>query len=454
MLCVTLKGCESPQEISTLAKYADLIELRLDHFSSLNPIEIQNIRTLAGLPVIFTLRKSSDGGVYPHSQEKQFEEIHHLCTLGPDYFDLEDSIPDEMIFKLQKQFPEIRWIYSHHDHSPHEIDIAALFSRMKRIDATFYKIAKETSSTTESLKLLSFKQSAPKNLIVIAMEEREEATRLLGPILENPITYTCLHQPLAPGMIPCHTFHERYHYPSLNRDTRIFCLIGNPVVQSPSHITHNAIFHERGLNAIYCKFLLKEEELPLFFTQMRQLNFSGLSVTIPFKEKVAPFLDRIDPEAEAIGAINTIVREGNHYVGYNTDGRGAFDAISKTLDVKGKKILLFGAGGAARAIAYEGRKRGAEILIAARNPEKAAALNCPTLPLEAIPATPYDLLINCSPVQIQSDYLLPGACIMDLSPSFERSPLLDKALEKGCIAISGHEMFIHQAIYQFELWFN
>ena len=218
-----------------------------------------------------------------------------------------------------------------------------------------------------------------------------------------------------------------------------------------------------GLNAIYVKMSILPEELEKFFSLAKKLNFRGLSVTMPLKERVLSFLDQVDPLVAQMGAVNTILFEGEKLMGFNTDGIGAINAIERLGSIKGKKVVLIGAGGAAKAIAFIAHQRGAQIVILNRTANKAEELAAHVkgrgAGIEKIASEyedGYDILINCrpEPLPIDPQYILPHSIVMDIKTLPTKGSLLEYAKQKGAKVVYGYEMFINQAIAQIDIWFK
>jgi 3-dehydroquinate dehydratase/shikimate dehydrogenase len=273
-------------------------------------------------------------------------------------------------------------------------------------------------------------------MIGISMGDYGQPGRILAPILGSPITYACIDENLktAPGQLSVEALKDL----SLNENTAIYGLIGDPVDKSIGDKTHNFCFRSSGIEAVYVKMKVKETELGEFLKLARKLPFRGLSVTMPLKKSILSYLDEIDPKARQIGAVNTLVFENGKIIGYNTDGVGALRAIKRS--VKGEKIAILGTGGAAQSIAYEARLQGAQVVLLKRNEYE----------------TEYDILINCTPAlsPIDPAYILPKSLVMDITTNPKETLFLRHALEKGCKVIYGYQMFIEQALGQFDLWFK
>ena len=157
---------------------------------------------------------------------------------------------------------------------------------------------------------------------------------------------------------------------NISGKTKICGLIGDPVEHTMSPVMHNAAFEKLGLDYAYLPFRVKPEELPQAVSGLKALNATGFNVTIPHKVAVIPLLDELDPLAEKIGAVNTVVNDNGVLKGYNTDASGFLQALlERRVEPAGKNIVLLGAGGAARAIAYILAERNVHLTILNRREE-------------------------------------------------------------------------------------
>ncbi len=249
----------------------------------------------------------------------------------------------------------------------------------------------------------------------------------------------------------------------IDAQTQLYGIIGNPVRHSLSPIIHNGAFRRMGLNAVYLAFEVKN--LKEAITGIRGLGIRGVSVTIPFKTEVIPLLDVVDDVARRIGAVNTIVNEGERLIGYNTDWTGAVEALEEKVDIRGKKVVLLGAGGSARAIAFGLKERGCQVMIVNRSEEKSELLakelgliHCPPSSIEELEG---DIVINTTSVGMFPDVsetpfskvvLKKGMTVMDIvyRPLWTR--FLQEAEQRGCVTIDGLEMLVHQGAAQLEIW--
>ncbi len=245
--------------------------------------------------------------------------------------------------------------------------------------------------------------------------------------------------------------------------TRVYGLLGRPVAHSLSPAMHNAAFRELGLNAIYVAF--EVSDLARAVAGLRGLQIPGVSVTIPLKEEIIPLLDELDPQAARIGAVNTVVNRAGHLVGHNTDWLGALMALEEQTQITGKRFLILGAGGAARAIAFAVLEKGGQAAITDVDQDKALALSrqlgAAAVAADNLGKHPAEVLINATPVGMEpksgdiplDPNLLAGyRVVMDIVYKPLDTRLLQEAKARGCQVIDGLRMLIHQGAAQFELW--
>jgi len=249
----------------------------------------------------------------------------------------------------------------------------------------------------------------------------------------------------------------------IDAETQLYGVIGNPVRHSLSPIIHNGAFQRMGLNAAYLAFEVKNLEEAV--RGIRGLGIRGVSVTIPFKTQIIPFLDQLEEVAGKIQAVNTIRQEGGKLIGYNTDWSGALGALEEKVDLTGKKVFLLGAGGAARAIAFGLKERGCRVFIGSRSPEKAAALaeelGVVHRPLPIAGRLDADVLVNATSAgmspndeesPVPKEVLDKEMTVMDIVYKPLRTKLLREAEERGCRTIDGLEMLARQGAAQVEIW--
>lgn len=304
------------------------------------------------------------------------------------------------------------------------------------------------------------------------MGELGHISRILTRKFGGLLTFASLEggKESAPGQLTVDELSRTYHFKNINKETKLYGIIGNPVSHSMSPVIHNASFTEEGLNNVYVP--LKVSNIGAFIKECGKIDFQGFSVTIPHKESVLPFLDNIEHTAEKIGAINTIVRQDGKLTGYNTDCMAALTVLDNSLRETGstlnnKKVSIIGAGGAARAIAFGLKEKGCDITIYNRTIERAEKLSnnvkCRFKRFEEINKLDSDILINSTPIgmfpevdraPVPENVLKEGMIVFDAVYNPIETKLLRDARERGCHTVNGLTMFINQAAEQFRLWTN
>jgi shikimate dehydrogenase len=253
----------------------------------------------------------------------------------------------------------------------------------------------------------------------------------------------------------------------IDAQTELYGVIGNPVHHSLSPAIHNRAFRQLRRNAVYLAFEVKDLEEAL--KGIRGLGVRGVSVTIPFKTEVVPLLDKVEGLARKIGAVNTIVNRGGKLTGYNTDCDGALKALEERMNLRGKKIVLVGAGGAARAIGFGLKGKDCHLIVVDRSKKGerlSKELGCQYLPLSSLARMKTgeleaDMIINATSLgmyprdgetPIPKGLLKKGMTVMDIVYQPLRTRLLREAKQRGCITVNGLEMLMRQAAAQFEIW--
>ena len=251
---------------------------------------------------------------------------------------------------------------------------------------------------------------------------------------------------------------------------KIFGVVGHPVEHSLSPAMHNAAYKAMKIDAEYRRFDIDPENwenLANFCYESDLKGIAGFSVTMPFKERIMEYLDNIDVLAKEISSVNTVQNEKSNLNGFNTDATGAIKALREKTELKDKKALVLGAGGAARAIIYALKEFGARVFIYNRTPDKAKELAkhfaVGAIALCDIKKVGFDIIVNSTPVGmfpnvneslLKADQIKKGAVVMDIITHPIQTRLLKEAKKAGAETISGERMLLHQAADQFVIWFN
>jgi len=251
----------------------------------------------------------------------------------------------------------------------------------------------------------------------------------------------------------------------INGETRIIGFFGSTYKTSKMYAMYNAAFEALELNYIYVPLIVKD--LAKATEGIRHLGIKAVGVTIPYKIDIIPYLDELDSDARRIGAVNAIVNHDGRLLGANTDGKGAVKALQEVTDIAGKKVVLLGAGGAARAIAFALADEGANVVIVNRTTNAAAdlakAVNCTYQTIDKLEQEIKDahVVINATSVGmvpaenesiVRKEVLTPELIVMDLVSHPKETKLLKEAKERGCKIVYGDRMLFWQGVLKFEIY--
>lgn len=444
-------------------QWSDIIELRLDCVDQPNDVSLENFPR----PLIVTFRPSEQGG---HRDLTRTERLAFWNSQTPHdniWWDIEADL-------IQDLSPDwSRVIVSHHNFSGVPSELDQIYERMAQTPARILKVAVQANDVIDCLpvfQLIDRARRDDRDIIAIAMGNAGIATRILGPSRGSFLTYGALgdDSATAPGQINAHKLRSLYHIDEIDNETMICGLVGNPVMHSVSPHIHNAAFAAQNLNGVYLPFEVRD--VKSFFRRMlhpstRELNWNlrGLSVTAPHKQTAMECLDWISLEAKEIGAVNTVVVEGDRLLGYNTDAAGLLEPLRKVMgSLTDKKTAIIGAGGAARAAVWALQNAGAKVTIFARDVDKARqSHNVHCEPLNGVSFAGYELVINATPLgsgahidqsPATCEQLSGTECIYDLVYNPLETRLMREARAAGCKTLGGLEMLVAQAKLQFELW--
>ncbi|OHD08610.1 MAG: shikimate dehydrogenase [Spirochaetes bacterium GWB1_36_13] len=250
--------------------------------------------------------------------------------------------------------------------------------------------------------------------------------------------------------------------------TSVYCIFGNPVKHSFSPLIHNASFQELGINGAYVPFEVTDIETAV--KSVKALGIKGVSVTIPFKISVMPFLDELTPLAKNIEAVNTLFWKDGKLMGHNTDGLGALKALKEKTEIKGKKILILGCGGASRAIAMTLSSEKPQVIGVTEIDEAKGKIFAKEIQektgtearyLSSVKGFDYDILINTTPLgmhphedkmPLKESEILENRIVFDIVYNPKETLLLKKARGKNCEIIYGYKMLLYQGMEQFKIW--
>ncbi|HEY0098595.1 MAG TPA: shikimate dehydrogenase [Pyrinomonadaceae bacterium] len=469
---------------------ADMIELRMDCLADEAELEqarleLPDIFRAATRPLILTFRPSEQGGARASNFERRVRFWSENFSGGDeraDYADLElDMAAHFKALEEQRAGTLLDWrkvICSHHDFARVPSDLEETFARMLDTPARILKLALAAEQITDSLpvfRLLKRARDAGREMIAVAMGEAGLLTRILAPARGAFLTFGALarEHATAPGQIAARDLRALYRIDLINERTEIYGLAGSPVAHSLSPQMHNAAFAALGLDAVYIPFEVGDVQAfarRMAHPRTRELawNLRGLSVTAPHKSAIIPLLDRIESSAQEIGAVNTVVVEGDALSGYNTDARAALAPLSNLITVgHGSRVAVLGAGGAARAVLWSLREAGARPTVFARDTERARPtaqkFDAHLQTLDGARFDNFDLVVNTTPLgtrgarETETPALaaqLRGArCAYDLVYNPCETRFMREARAANCeFVFGGLPMLVAQAAAQFKLW--
>lgn len=385
-------------------KQSRTVELRLDWLRDDREIT-RFLARLAARPakatLLATCRRRQAGGRYRGTIAKQLVHLLDAVRAGCAWYDLEVEssalCPPELLDVLLG--PGRRLVSAHFFKGmPPSLPKVAARLSANRPDAI--KIAARCDSLRQCRKLADFARTR-ENLIVIPMGDVALPARILSLREPNGFAYAPVENSTASGQVSLQEIHHIYRAGQITRKTSLYGVIGNPIVHSLSPQLQNAAFAARRMDAIYVPFLV--EHLPDFVESVRPFGIKGFSVTIPHKERIISHLDGCDALARAIGAVNTVVvRRGGKLYGYNTDYVGVLATLEKRVQLRGSRVLIVGAGGAARAVAFALGQAGAAVCICARRQKKAQAIadavGGTLIDWSSLRKQFFDAIVNATPV--------------------------------------------------------
>ncbi|MFP4407970.1 MAG: type I 3-dehydroquinate dehydratase [Spirochaetaceae bacterium] len=490
MICLTATQ-KSPAEAATAIEanrpWIDMVELRLDFWNLQDPKLFED-ELPRDLPRIVTLRRVSDGGRFALSETKRADLLTvALERLRPEYVDLEDDFCNTREGSELLAFARslgCRIVRSVHDFEGTPEELADRIRRLDAAEGDVTKYAVTTASTADLLTLhraaeAVFRAEPGRERVLLGMGTYGVPSRLLPSRFHAAWTYCSAPDPGttpgAPGHLSPRELIERFAHREAEAGEPLFAILGDPVLHSGSPSYHNRRFREKGAPGAYIAF--PADLLDPTMELLDRLGFRGLSVTIPHKEGVIPFLERAEESVRAMGACNTLLRSSaGGWRGLNTDVPGFLGPLKRELpELRALRALVIGAGGAARAVVFALLQEGVELTVANRTrmrgealieellaggggaggagvAPRALSLNDPVLP-----RTPFDLIVQTTSVGMDglSEPLPelpigPGQLVYDIIYTPPETPLILRARAAGARTIAGGRMFEAQAAAQFD----
>jgi 3-dehydroquinate dehydratase/shikimate dehydrogenase len=452
------------ERMEALAGVADLFEVRGDLVHDLDLLAILRARSK---PLLLTCRAESEGGQWTDDDPRRRRTLLEGVKRGYDYVDIEhrSGLVDVMREKAGHGL-----VVSYHDLEGMPADLDTLYAEMCDRGADVVKIAVTPRSVADVGRVMAFARRAGERggtpLVPIAMGPMGIATRILSGRHGAPFTFasTSAGAESAPGQLPVSIMAGLFRVGRLTSATRVYGILGSDVTGSLSPVLHNRAFEARGIDAVYVP--LQADSLDGFLMALPALELSGFSVTRPYKVDILPHMQEVEEAAALCGSVNTVVAQPDGTLrGSTTDGIGVVASLKKRIDVKGRAVILLGAGGAARSAALSLAKKGATVTMLARDADQAAAsaqaVGCRHGSLADASRHAWDVLINATPVgsgDLRDETPVPatlhrrGTVVLDMVYDPLETRFLREAHAAGCTVVSGLEMLLYQAVAQFETW--
>ncbi len=475
-ICIAVTG-STPEEMLDRAtealKETSFIELRLDYLSkpaNAIPLLKEFLAAHGGVSAIATCRCEENGGRFQGTSKAAVEILQKAGEAGFQLLDIElesvEKLPKGVLDQLRSTGAAV--IVSFHDFKATK-ELEKVYERIEPFHPDFIKIVSTARSLGDNLTMMRFlakmEDRSNGSIVGICMGEPGVISRILGLRAGSAFTFAAANtgEETAPGQITARALIETFRVEHVDKATKVYGVAGDPIRSSLSPLMLNTAFRSQTVNSVYLALQTSKAEDLLKIAS--DIPIQGMSVTMPLKEAVMPLLERSDPLSTKIGAVNTILRgQDGKFYGFNTDVAGITGPLERRLSLKGAKVLVLGAGGAARAAVFGCRDKGADVWILNRTPESAQKLakqaGAKTIKRELVAKTQFDIVINATPLGMNGYKGTPlidiaelnARLVFDLVYNPLETPLLRAARAKGMAVISGVEMFIAQGVRQFEIW--
>jgi len=472
-VCVAVIGSdanEMAEKGESLVRDNSFLEFRLDYLSKPG-LAIPRIKRFLdshpGTTVIATCRRAASGGKFMGSIASQLDILGKAAAAGCQLVDVElQTAVKTKPEQLQKLRGRAALILSFHDfRATKKLD--ETLEKMLAYPADFYKVVSTATTLSDNVTVIKFlaHQGDKHSLVSMCMGEQGIISRVLGVRAGSVFTFASASagEKTAPGQVTAQELRSVYRIEQVDAATRVYGVVGDPIAHSLSPAIMNAAFRRENVNGVY--LALHAKTLKDLLTCVREIPIHGLSVTMPYKEAILPHLDNTDSHTTKIGACNTVVRaqDGKLY-GFNTDAVGVVRPLERRLaTLEGARILVLGAGGAARAAVFGLKERGSEVYILNRSMDAAKKLarqaRARIMKRADLRKMAFDVIINATPVGMGNSHESPlqdkeinSRYVFDMVYDPGETKFLKLAKERGAQVIPGIEMFVHQAARQFEIW--
>src|SRR5579871_5228227 len=415
--------------------------------------------------ILATCRRHQNHGRFNGSIEEQFAILDRAVHHGAHAIDVEIETAEMAPERLNQFRGRSLVLISYHNFEATP-PMDTVVHRMLKLSADAYKIVTTARKPSDNVRVLAAAKALPKHrMVVLAMGELGFPTRVLSPVFGGVFSYAApiYSEGTAAGQVSARFLRHLYRIEKLSKGARIYGVIADPVRHSISPAVHNRAFQSRRMDAVYLPFLVSPAQLRDFFSMAEKLPLSGFSVTIPHKQKIIRYLDIVDPLARRIGAVNTVWRKAGKWRGANTDAAGVTEPLKRMLRLPKSSVLIVGNGGAARGAACALSDAGAKICLVGRNADRVRALakvcGAEALLREQLTGRHFDAVVHATPLgmfpNIKECFFngtIPAEIVFDMVYNPLETELIKRARQQGKNVIPGVDMFIEQAVRQFEIF--
>ncbi|MBV9504702.1 MAG: shikimate dehydrogenase [Acidobacteriia bacterium] len=415
--------------------------------------------------VLATCRRHQNHGKFNGSIDEQFAILERAVQQGAGAIDVEIETAEMAPVRLTQFRGRAQVIVSYHNYEATP-PMDTVVNRMLRVPADAYKIVTTARKPSDNVRVLATAKAFPRHrMAVLAMGELGFPTRVLSPVFGGIFSYAAplYAEGTAAGQVSSRYLRNLYRIEKLTKAAKIYGVIAEPVRHSISPAVHNRAFQFRRIDAVYLPFLVSPAHLRDFFSMAEKLPLAGFSVTLPHKQKIVRYLDSVDPLARRIGAVNTVWRKSGKWRGCNTDAAGVIQPLSRLLRLPNSSVLIVGNGGAARGAACALADAGAKLAVVGRNADRVRALAkiCNGEPLlrDQLHGRHFDAIIHATPIGMFPNVnecffngSIPGEIVFDMVYNPLETELIKRARAENKHVVPGLDMFIEQAVRQFEIW--
>lgn len=458
------------EKVAHVCRDNSFIEIRLDYLARpalVLPKLKQFFATHRDVTAIATCRRAANGGHFRGSVASEYEILLKASQSGFRLIDVELETAAQL---KSQEFEKLRnsaaVILSFHDFKGTK-KLEETWQRMQKLPADIYKVVSTARTLSDNVAMMRLlhAHSDQYSLVGLCMGELGIISRVLNVRAGSAFTFAAAKEgeETAPGQVTAKVLRDTYRIDRVDAATKVYAVAGDPISHSLSPVMMNTAFRRENINAVY--IALEARQMDDLLNCMRDIPIHGLSVTMPLKEEIIKQLDRTDALTEKIRACNTVIRSADgRFYGFNTDVAGVIRPLEERINLRGARILVLGAGGAARAAVFGLKERGSDVYVANRTPQRGQKLareaNAKYLSRQQLAKSDFDVIINATSVGMKGskpqspieENELRAKYLFEMIYSPLETKLVKMARAKNMHVITGEAMFVHQGARQFEIW--